>query len=313
MRMVILAAALVFALAGAAFATAPVAVVTTVDGQTFKQVTVFKVVGDDVLLLHSEGSTKVPLRNLSDETRKSLGLRTRSEQAAFEKEQKSKGLVETADGWVTLAQKARLEAPFLTYNGKARTEAWFSEQYERFKTSIVCADGKFVDIGSALVGKAVAMQPGPPERGKEVRYIRESLGGTGQLGWQDQTASVYEILDKKTCLLKIEGLAAGITPVNNSLEAVSQEVPGYVSWVICLKEFDTTGLTDGVALNAFSEKGRLLVYVGPFRRYNGGRTWPCYMPLRSLTKDEFKQCLQGGFPLVEYAPGPQGPVGTPVQ
>ena len=84
--------------------------ITTSDGQTFKDVKVFKVKGDDVLLVCSAGSVKVPLASLSDEARKMLGLRTRDEQAAFEAGQKGKGLVKSGDDWVTPEEKRRREA-----------------------------------------------------------------------------------------------------------------------------------------------------------------------------------------------------------
>jgi hypothetical protein len=59
-------------------------VLTTTDGRSFKNAKVLKVEGQTVLLAHSEGVTQVPLSALSDEARKSLGMRTRDEQAVFE-------------------------------------------------------------------------------------------------------------------------------------------------------------------------------------------------------------------------------------
>jgi hypothetical protein len=53
---------------------------------------------------------KVPLASLSDEARKSLGLRTRAEQASFEAEQTKKGLVKSEDDWVTPEEKQRRES-----------------------------------------------------------------------------------------------------------------------------------------------------------------------------------------------------------
>ena len=48
------------------------------------------IIGDRVLLIYAEGSETVPLDSLPDEARKSLGLRTREEQASFEADRKEK-------------------------------------------------------------------------------------------------------------------------------------------------------------------------------------------------------------------------------
>lgn len=83
-----------------------VASITTTDGQTFKNVKVRKVLGDTVLLFHSEGAARVPLSALSDDTRKALGLWTRAEEAA----PKPKELVKYGNDWVMPEEKQRLEA-----------------------------------------------------------------------------------------------------------------------------------------------------------------------------------------------------------
>ncbi|MGD1002476.1 MAG: hypothetical protein ABSA67_17430 [Candidatus Brocadiia bacterium] len=61
-----------------------VASVTTSDGKVFADVKALRVEGDKVLLSYSGGAEWVALNSLSDEARKSLGLRTREEQALFE-------------------------------------------------------------------------------------------------------------------------------------------------------------------------------------------------------------------------------------
>ena len=105
MGRIICAAVFLLALTFFAYANDPVPVVTTTDGQTFKNVKVFKVLGDDVLLLCSDGSVKVPLASLSDETRKALGLLTRAEEAALQ----AKGFVKYGADWVTPQEKQRRE------------------------------------------------------------------------------------------------------------------------------------------------------------------------------------------------------------
>jgi hypothetical protein len=93
----------------------PVPSITTSDGRSFKNVKVFKTVGDKVLLIHSEGTTTVSLDALTDEARKSLGLRTRAEQSSFEAEQTKKGLLKSGNDWVTPAEK-QLRDYFITLN-----------------------------------------------------------------------------------------------------------------------------------------------------------------------------------------------------
>ncbi len=114
----IVAGILLLLSAWGAYALDPVPSVTTSDGQTFKDVKVFKTVGDKVLLLHSEGTATVPLDALSDDVRKSLGLRTRAEQAQFEADQKAKGLVKSGRDWLTPEEK-QLKDFFATLNNFA--------------------------------------------------------------------------------------------------------------------------------------------------------------------------------------------------
>jgi hypothetical protein len=97
-------------LCSAISAADPMPAVTTSDGKTFKNATVLKVEDDRVLLNYTDGGAWVPLAALSDETRKSLGLRSRAEQAAFEAAQKEKGLIKVGDEWITPGQKQAREA-----------------------------------------------------------------------------------------------------------------------------------------------------------------------------------------------------------
>jgi S1-C subfamily serine protease len=105
----ICAAVFLLTLACVAHANDPVPVVTTTDGRTFKEVRVFRTIGDKVLLIHTEGTDTVPLDALPDEARKSLGLMTRAEKAAYDAEQAKKGLVKSGDDWVTPQEKQRRE------------------------------------------------------------------------------------------------------------------------------------------------------------------------------------------------------------
>jgi hypothetical protein len=101
--------ALLFSLSVAVLARDPVDIVTTTDGQAFKNVTVLKVKGDKALVNCADGGAWIPLASLSDETRKALGLRTRAEQTAFETAQAQKGLIKVGDEWITPEEKKARE------------------------------------------------------------------------------------------------------------------------------------------------------------------------------------------------------------
>jgi S1-C subfamily serine protease len=128
----------VFACTAIAGDTVPL--VTTTDGRTFKDVRVFKTIGDRVLLIHSEGTDTVPLDLLPDAARKSLGLRTRAEQAEYEAAQTKKGLVKYGDEWVTPAEKQRREEE------KVRQKEDSSRREEEAKTD--AAVQEIVDAGT---------------------------------------------------------------------------------------------------------------------------------------------------------------------
>jgi hypothetical protein len=282
MRTGILTAGLVLALCGLARADFPARDVTTTDGQTFKAVTGAKLIGDKVLLIYSDGTATVRQQSLSDETLKGLGLRSHAEQAAFEEQQKQKGLVRYGNEWVSPEEKRRRETPFMVYAGKPRTEAWFNEQYEKFKDSIVCADGKFKDISLALQGKVLPIDGLPPAPGTEIRYIGNAEFEAGMAQW----AEVVQVIDKKSCLIHVMRAVAEVADV----------------CTVRLTGCDTTDMADGSRLQGYGSRGQFVVYVGTYSYENvrGSKsTVQNFTPLRSLTKDEFKECLSCGFHLAE--------------
>ena len=282
MRTIILTAGLVLALCGLARADFPARDVTTTDGQTFKAVTGAKLIGDKVLLIYSDGTATVRQQSLSDETLKGLGLRSHAEQAAFEEQQKQKGLVRYGNEWVSPEEKRRRETPFMVYAGKPRTEAWFNEQYEKFKDSIVCADGKFKDISLALQGKVLPIDGLPPAPGTEIRYIGNAEFEAGMAQW----AEVVQVIDKKSCLIHVMRAVAEVADV----------------CTVRLTGCDTTDMADGSRLQGYGSRGQFVVYVGTYSYENvrGSKsTVQNFTPLRSLTKDEFKECLSCGFHLAE--------------
>jgi hypothetical protein len=282
MRTGILTAGLVLALCGLARADFPARDVTTTDGQTFKAVTGAKLIGDKVLLIYADGTATVRQQSLSDETLKGLGLRSHAEQAAFEEQQKQKGLVRYGNEWVSPEEKRRRETPFMVYAGKPRTEAWFNEQYEKFKDSIVCADGKFKDISLALQGKVLPIDGLPPAPGTEIRYIGNAEFEAGMAQW----AEVVQVIDKKSCLIHVMRAVAEVADV----------------CTVRLTGCDTTDMADGSRLQGYGSRGQFVVYVGTYSYENvrGSKsTVQNFTPLRSLTKDEFKECLSCGFHLAE--------------
>lgn len=98
---------LMLALAWSAHADDKVAPsITTSDGKVFTNVKVLRVEGDRVLLLNSGGGAWIALDSLSDDARKSLGLRTRAEQAAFDAEQAQKEVVKLGNDSASSADKA---------------------------------------------------------------------------------------------------------------------------------------------------------------------------------------------------------------
>jgi hypothetical protein len=260
---------------------------------------------------------------LSDETRKALGLRTRTMEAAYEAEQVKNGLVKSGDDWVTPEEKKRRETPFLIYADKPRNEAWFNAQYEKFKSNIIHAEGKFKDIGPATLRKPSPVTKESPAEGTEIRYIAYSVPyrynfvsqGQNRSVWyvsDGESAKVMQVIDEKSCLLSINRYS---TSPGYTTSGGGPSWDGNTTSFVCtirLTECDTSKMTDGTMLAGFEEKP--FVFLGNYRyeTANGSNTVQNYAPLRPLTKDEFKQCLQDGFKLVEYTSGPKGAVGNPV-
>lgn len=92
--------------------------ITTTDGRTFKHAEVVMlvprlgdglIIGDRVLLIYAEGSETLPLDLLPDGARKSLGLRTREEQASLDADSTESGPVKSGDNRASQTEKQRRE------------------------------------------------------------------------------------------------------------------------------------------------------------------------------------------------------------
>jgi S1-C subfamily serine protease len=82
---------------------------TTVDGTTYKNVTVTQILSDKIYVRHSKGAGSVLFAELTDETLKKLGLPTKAERQQFEKEQQEKGLVKYEGKWITPEEREKAE------------------------------------------------------------------------------------------------------------------------------------------------------------------------------------------------------------
>jgi hypothetical protein len=108
-----------------------------------------------------------------------------------------------------------------------------------------------------------------------------------------QWADVVQVIDKKSCLIHIVR------------ETGMQEVGSESLHDVCtvrLTGCDTTDMADGAMLKGYGPRGQFVVYVGTYRYENvrgATSTVQNFTPLRSLTKDEFKECLSSGFHLAE--------------
>jgi len=188
--------------------------------------------------------------------------------------------------------KPKQDPPPILYKGKPRTASWLDAMHARFKDKVVLLDGKYVDVGKAVMLPRWVEQS-VPEPGTELRRL--------------QYSKVLQVLDKSAALLSIVALRP---------------------FVIHMSRIDTTCLTDDAPLKyvvaGSAGQGRsypaallppagggeatsLVVYVGTYTYESAAgatRTVQSFRPHVPLTKEEFAAALASGFVLVEYAMTP---------
>lgn len=256
MRRLILVSTLLLGVTWTACAADAVPVVETSDGRTLKDVKVLRVDGADVLLIHSEGAARVPLAALTDDVRRTLGLRTRKEQAEFDAQQEAKAV--------------------LHYAGKPRDQGWVDAQYEKYGSQLGIADGRLYDLVAACA-KAKAVQLGAPEPGTEIRYVSR--------------VRVFQVLGPSDLLVKISN--DWQRTFNQRFGWVMMEVT-VATFYIHLENFPTRGLTDDTPF-AGDQVFLRYTGTYRYATANGASsTVPNYVPLQKPTKAEFLDALKAG-------------------
>ena len=160
------------------------------------------------------------------------------------------------------------------YLGRPRDKAWFERMYKAFADKIVRVDGKYLDVGKALVG------------GSEV----PGVAGIGGAGATPIGSTVMDVIDKSQVLIRIYWPwgPQGMAPI------VSSHSPDYIFHVTGVT---TKGMVDGAPFRAD------LVCIGThhYTTVSGaGATVPSYTIRRWLTQEQFAEALAGNLQLVSY-------------
>jgi hypothetical protein len=161
------------------------------------------------------------------------------------------------------------KAEIFMYRGKPRSKAWFDDAYRRFADQIVRVDGKYLDVGKALVG------------GTEVSV--DLVGMNCMASARSVECHVLQVIGKDEVIVS-QGFADGRDSI----------VPNSVFHV---QGVDTKNLVDGGKFEAG------LVLIGPYHYgavTGGGAAIPSYAVLTPLTKEQFAEALAGGLQLVFY-------------
>lgn len=176
------------------------------------------------------------------------------------------------------------------YLGKPRSREWMEAMYQRFAYQIVQVDGKYLDVGKALVGAS------------EVPAVAE-IGPTGET---PAGCEVMQVIDNRQVLIRrpeftfrsrvIGGGGGALGAMHRMIQegAASvhrDELLFHVSGV------DTKNLLDGAKFNA------KLVSIGTYSYESvagGPVTVPSYTVHRPLTREQFAQALASGVRLVSY-------------
>jgi hypothetical protein len=176
------------------------------------------------------------------------------------------------------------QAPTVVYRGSTRTPAWFDEQYAKFKDQIAIMDGKYVNIGKALLDPVLVSATEPDDVG-DVRRTPV---------W----SKVFRVIGEKEVLMRLP-------PANRAAadKGKADENPPPAS-LFHVSGANTKGLAPDGALAQ-----SVLLYAGsyPYTAKDGTTTkiqsYTAYTP---LAREQFAAALVSGFQLVEYSRTPAG-------
>lgn len=177
-------------------------------------------------------------------------------------------------------QKAGKEVknPSVIYNGKPRSKEWLNQMYNNYADTIILLDGKFVDVGKAIVGAT------------EIPRV----SGIGTYGETPDGCKVLQVLKEDELIV-----VRPYSHVPSTYGKYGFSSVGYTNeeLIFHVTGIDTTGIVDD---SSFSKK---LISVGSYEytnTYNAKRTIASYAIHEPLTTDQFIEALNGGFKLVEY-------------
>jgi hypothetical protein len=198
------------------------------------------------------------------------------------------------------AKAGEQAAPTYTYKGKPRNEAWMKTMYSKFRDKIAVVDGKFIDVGRALLDLQ-SVEPQPPSPGTELRLMP---GGS----------KVLQVLGADSILVRKEEIRARriVSPDGKTTNFVLPEP----EILFHLAGVDTTGLVDGMSLTPSdgTSRWRRLVFAGTFRYAatdGSAKTIQSYRPYATPTLGQFAAALASGFELTEYSMAPAKPAQKP--
>lgn len=168
------------------------------------------------------------------------------------------------------------------YKGCQVSAAWLDQQYAYFKDKIAVVDGKFYDIGKALVQIALAHHF--PLNGWPC-YVTETPPAVGEARLSAPVPTSYRPYDILThaTVLQVVGKDEAI---------ISGKLLFHVQGIDPEKQIDGT---------PFEEV--LLVYVGTYQFVNtmgAKRTVQSFVVYQPVTREQFAKALADGFQLVRY-------------
>lgn len=208
----------------------------------------------------------------------------------------------------------KLSGKTYLYKGKERSQAWVNARYEQFKDKIAVDDGKFVDIGVAVLFPRALVEYATPAVADRIRVLnpRPAPGG-----WHRVRCQVFQVIGPNAALIEI---LSAYTEILGGDSRGNIHYGGIrdTTWLIRVGGIDTSRLVDGKAFNA-TDMGTPIpldvVCVGTYRygtAASGSNQVPSYVPWRALTKEEFAAALDAGFVLIEYSQSRNGITATPV-
>jgi len=167
------------------------------------------------------------------------------------------------------------------YKGRQVTAAWVDQQYAYFKDKIACVDGKFYDVGKALlVRPAVTREPPALGEARVPCNIADLRG-------RDAQAVVLQLVGRDQAIVTRPARA----PIGVLLPSGQDEVLFHVRGIDPKKHIDGT---------FFNE---MLVYVGTYEYVNtmgANRTVQSFTVYQPIAREQFVEALADGFQLVRY-------------